>query len=908
MDESGHTLNAHDCLSIVEDIRSQIADLGMTGRHRVGIVAPQNAKVPLMMLALTDCVRVLPVNPALSPNEITALADSAQLDVLIVETGIEIPEFGCPSLKVRIGDDVRFEVSDRGLPPAKSKAGTAGLLLLTSGSTGNPKTVPLDMSQLILSAHTISQTLKLSPSDRALHALPMFHIGALVDLFLAPMVSGGGVVFCPQQSPQALARGLKIGKTTWMQLVPTMLARCLSSWSTEQLADYCADLRFVRSVSADLAPDLQVASETGMGGVPVIQIYGLTETAGQVASNPLPPAARKQQSVGRADGAMLVIVDSHGNPVENTKIGEVCVQGPTVTSGYEGADRNDSFFGDWFRTGDLGYLDADGYLFLTGRKKEMINRGGEKISPVEIERAALTSPNVMQAASFALPHPTLGEQVGLAVVLKPDCTVSKSNILEHLRSELAEYKMPRDVQILDEMPRLGSGKTDKLALIQTHSPKSAEATVYTARQRQIAQIWQSFLQGELPRFEDDFFDSGGDSLIAAEFLVEVEKAMGRTVSQTMLYDAPTFGGFVQNFEQSDKVDAAPQTNPVLEFQRQKTLGWKGQKQGRDGLVFGLNLLAQGHPIFFCSQGENQPVQARFGGKHPIYTMRSLHLYPNRTDADCAFLADRYCDEINALQPEGALVLVGLCAGADIFDLVARRLEETGREVRLFVSLDYWFSTPTQFPVIHGFSRSRRRSAAMWFHDPTRAFAQLHPNGALGLNLACSHAELTKAEFLDPVIDAIKQALSGTPLPIPQPVSELAYDQRETAWSCDFAISSPRFLSREAPGEVRVCVTNTSAVQWDPNHQSGLGIAVHLKNLDGFNRCPMVYYQPLDRAVASGQKLEVTFALRYPATGLPLMIAAEMIDEGYGRFGGALARGNGRMIWANPFTAKQWQDD
>ncbi|MEL7216207.1 MAG: AMP-binding protein, partial [Pseudomonadota bacterium] len=430
----GESWSATQCVAHLAEVVESAAALGLAQRHRIGLLAPDTALTPLVTLGLMERARVVPLNPALTPSELDTILKDAALDAVIVADGAPTGHrFTLPCLALR---GVRLTGPALPPPPQDRADAAPGLLLLTSGSTGAPKRVYLTFDQLLHSARTIAATLGLSPQDRTLHALPMFHIGAVVDLFLAPLVSGGAVVVSADRSAAGLARGVREGGATWMQTVPTMLAQCLTHWSAEEAATLGAGLRCVRSVSSDLAPAMQAAAEAHLGGTPVIQMYGLTETAGQVASNPLPPAARKPGSVGQVNGAEVTITDANGSPLPAGAEGEICVRGPTVTSGYEGVPREAHFFGAWLRTGDMGRLDADGFLTLTGRKKEMINRGGEKIAPVEVERAVLQIEGVAEAAAFALPHPSLGEQVGLAVVLRPGSGLDEAALIDAVKPHL----------------------------------------------------------------------------------------------------------------------------------------------------------------------------------------------------------------------------------------------------------------------------------------------------------------------------------------------------------------------------------------------------------------------------------------------------------------------------------------
>jgi acyl-coenzyme A synthetase/AMP-(fatty) acid ligase/acyl carrier protein len=303
--------------------------------------------------------------------------------------------------------------------------------------------------------------------------------------------------------------------------------------------------------------------------VPVIEFYGMTQAANQIASNPLPPARRKPGSVGRAEGQAVAIADGTGRLLSTREIGEVVVRGENITSGYEhdpGAtiqafhDPPGAFplRGPWFRTGDQGYLDEDGYLFLTGRLKELINRGGEKIAPREIDEALLDHPDVSQAAAFAFSHVRLGEDVGAAVVLKPGSRVTERELRQHVAARLAPFKVPRVLRLVDEIPTGPTGKIQRMGLATALGVPGGAGPVVGRRQEVIeprgpvetvlAALWCTLLKIDHAGTLDDFFISGGDSLAVAPLLERVRDEFGVEVSIASFLEEPTIAGLARLVE------------------------------------------------------------------------------------------------------------------------------------------------------------------------------------------------------------------------------------------------------------------------------------------------------------------------------------------------------------------------
>ncbi len=445
---------------IEEGVRA-LRRLGIARGDRVAMVLGGGPETAAAFLAVASAASAAPLNPAYRGEELDFyLGDLRARAVLTDGSSPAVVDVararGIPIVELVPGDRAgRFTLSgddggaaDTGPPSADDVA----LVLHTSGTTARPKQVPLTHANLVASAHAVAATLALSPADRALHLMPLFHIHGLVAGLLAPLAAGGSLFVPPGYSALRFFAWLEEARATWYTAVPTMHQGILARADRNRDVLSRARLRFIRSSSASLAPSVMQALE-GAFSAPVVEAYGMTEAAHQMTSNPLPPAARVPGSVGLPAGPEVSIQD-----------GEVCVRGPSIMKGYDGdpAATAAAFSGDWFRTGDLGAFDGQGHLRLTGRKKEMINRGGEKIAPREVDEALLAHPAVAQAVTFALPDPRYGEDVAAAVVLRADA--SERELQGHVRARLADFKVPRRILFVDAIPTGPTGKPVRIGL------------------------------------------------------------------------------------------------------------------------------------------------------------------------------------------------------------------------------------------------------------------------------------------------------------------------------------------------------------------------------------------------------------------------------------------------------------
>lgn len=364
--------------------------------------------------------------------------------------------------------------------PSPSPDSTA-LFLHTSGTTSRPKGVPLSHSNLSFSLSTIISTYNLSPSDKTLIVMPLFHVHGLMASLLSTLFSGGTVLLprTGKFSASTFWTDMKKGQATWYTAVPTIHQILLSKYreteKDESTKESIPKLRFIRSCSASLAPATKESLELSFSA-PVLEAYAMTEASHQMSSNPLPAGGpRKPGSVGKPTGVEMAILDTEGRERETGVVGEVCVRGKNVTKGYRNNEKanEEAFKFGWFHTGDQGFLDEDGYLVLTGRIKELINRGGEKISPLEVDAVILTHPAVAEAVAFAAPDSHYGEEVNAAVVLYPGEKVSEPDLKDFLKVKLSAFKIPKKIFFALEVPRTATGKIQR-RFVAEHFLKKTE--------------------------------------------------------------------------------------------------------------------------------------------------------------------------------------------------------------------------------------------------------------------------------------------------------------------------------------------------------------------------------------------------------------------------------------------------
>ena len=459
-------------------VAEALAAAGVKRGDRVGTALPNGLPNIVTFLAASMVGTAAPLNPAYKEEDFKFyLEDTAAKFLLLPPDGAEEARRAAgnkvPIITVDLDEAGKVRLSTAGRksfsPPSVEDV---ALILHTSGSTGRPKRVPLTHAQLSISARNVAETYDLTSRDVSLCVMPLFHVHGLVASTLATLATGGTVVVPAKFNPLSFWRVASDYGATWYSAVPTLHQLLVARAQPGAKPAGAEKLRFIRSCSASLSPQLMNDLEAAFGA-PVLEAYGMTEAAHQMASNPLPPALHKPASVGPNTGTTTIgIMDGAGNLLKAGERGEVVIRGANVIRGYENNPEANasSFTNGWFRTGDQGYLDEDGYLLLTGRLKEMINRGGEKIAPREIDEVLLGHPAVAEAVAFGTPHPTWGEEVAAAVVLKSDA--SEADLIAYCRERMADFKRPKQIHITSAIPRTATGKIQRRVVAQAFAQQT----------------------------------------------------------------------------------------------------------------------------------------------------------------------------------------------------------------------------------------------------------------------------------------------------------------------------------------------------------------------------------------------------------------------------------------------------
>ena len=487
-------LSYADLRALSDAVAASLHGAGIGRGDRVAIVLPNGPEMAAAFVTIAQTAVTAPLNPAYREDEFAFYIEDLNAKAIVLMEGDDGPASAAAE---KLGISIlrlSFDPSDPAgtFTLTSDRTGTCdetapgaddvALILHTSGTTSRPKIVPLLQSNVAASAHNIASSLALTSEDRCMNVMPLFHIHGLLAAVSSTLATGGQVWCAPGFDALRFFGWLRDADPTWYTAVPTMHQAILSRAPRNAEIIENARLRFLRSSSASLpGPVMEKLFETF--GAPVVEGYGMTEAAHQMCSNPLGAGTQKPGAVGLPAGPEVRIAhEVESALIDNSAVGEVVISGPNVTPGYENnpeANEKNFFEADgkrWFRTGDQGTFDSDGYLTLTGRLKEIINRGGEKVSPLEVDGVLSAHPAIAQVVTFALPHPKLGEEVAAAVVLREGEEATDRDIRDYASERLADFKVPRKVIILEEIPKGATGKlqriglAEKLGLVEATAP------------------------------------------------------------------------------------------------------------------------------------------------------------------------------------------------------------------------------------------------------------------------------------------------------------------------------------------------------------------------------------------------------------------------------------------------------
>ncbi len=535
----------------------QLSDLGYGAESRLALVLPQGILLASALLSLTATCPVLPVNAAWSAAEQSAIFKKADVRALVTLPGFAEPartaaaELNLPVIEIIPSGGMPTGFFSLSGTPAVDhdtsvmQPGSLALILPTSGTTGRQKLVPISGQQLANSAAYMQEIMFLTPDDSTLVMGSLNLLAAIGFCLLATLVSGGTSVIAPFDPLQVISQ-VEYYKPTWFFTSPPMLHHIYEYLRTHPTPTAFKAMRFIRVSSAPFPADKIVTLEQWLG-IPIIHGYGMTEGISNNICNPLPPKVRKPETVGLPVHVEVSVFDEEGRQLPANVVGELAMRGDNIFKGYLNLEDNDPspFMDGWFMTGDLASIDSDGYVTIVGRRKEMINSGGMKILPREVEEACMSHPEIAEACVVPLPHPTLGEQVAAAVVRR-SAALTETELASHLKANLSQYKVPSVIAFLDHLPSSAGGKIQRQLVIeqladsiswQTLPGEGAEpADDITAK---ILLLWHDLLGTAAVSPADQFIPSGGDSLTAARLALRISEAFGVDFSVLDIFDFPS---------------------------------------------------------------------------------------------------------------------------------------------------------------------------------------------------------------------------------------------------------------------------------------------------------------------------------------------------------------------------------
>lgn len=707
-------LSYRGLVEVIDAVGATLNESGFGRGDRIALLHPDGRCMAAALVAIESNATVVPMNPDGILGEVALQLRDMRVDAVAVAAAMDSParaaaaQLGLAVFDIESDGNGAIHLTrvdgGRAAPcanPGPAEPGDVAVLLATSGTTSHSKIVPLRQRVLAIRCARSSRLLGLTTEDRCLNLLRLFHSGGLATSLTGALVSGGSVAFLTDTSVSGIFDTLEREQATWVggayahyhAMHPHLAAH------RDAIERVATRLRFMRAGTGALIPEIAADLEKAFG-VPVLASFASTE-AGIIAGDRPDRIRPDRASVGLPFLDEIAVVDDAGKELPGGEIGEVVVRGAEIFDGYENDDAANrlSFDGDWFKTGDMGYLDADGYLFLTGRIKELINRGGEKVSPKEVDDVLLEHPGISGAATFPVPHPTLGEDVAVAVVPAEDGALDETAVMTHLRGRLSEQKLPRQVFITDAIPKGPTGKFQRHKLADHFcAPEEADADPdgtgdrpATPLEAQLQSLWAASLGRDQVGLHDDYFQLGGDSLQAVELFLSIEKTLEQRLPRSILFEASTVA------EMAERIGSSSTAHCVVPI----------QPDGSRPPLFCVHDV-NGHVLNF------RALAGHLGTGQPVYGVQSVGL--DGSEAPLTRIEDmaaRYVTELRAVQPFGPYYLCGYSMGGWIAYEMAQQLMAADQRVA-FLGL---FDTPSR-------QGPQRASLGQWLGHHAAAMAAL----------------------------------------------------------------------------------------------------------------------------------------------------------------------------------------
>jgi acyl-CoA synthetase (AMP-forming)/AMP-acid ligase II len=566
MDRDGATISYAAALAATDQIISALTELGIDAGDRVAFMVPRGPWGLIGFLAISSVAVCCPLNPKVTPGELESTIEALQITAVVdIDTSAVVESIAVGnglltlSLMPGGGDALDLALSGKRARssgrPVESGAPRLAMMMRTSGTTSKPKLVGLTHENILSAAGVIGKAFALGNADLCLNPMPLHHVHGLISAGISSLLAGSKMI-CPDGfSPATFEDIFAQCRPTWFTASPAMHMALLEHFNVAGRTP-APGMRFFRSSSAPLAASA-IGRLEALFDAPLIETYGLTETASMICSNPLPPATRKLGSVGIAFGAEIRIGDESGADLPANQNGEILVRGPSVIQRYRASDKphGDAFFGDWLRTGDVGHLDQDGYLFIVGRTKELIKRGGLSVYPSEVDNALTSHPDVAEAVAFSVPHPTIGEELVAAVVPRAGTSPAERELRNFVAGRLSTYKVPTSIIVIDSIPRNETGKVvrgDLPAKLARHLQPSRRAPE-TAAEIALFDAWVSVIGRDDFGVTDNVFVLGADPLRAARVAELLKSKFGHAPSARQLISNPRIR------DQAVLISAKPET-------------------------------------------------------------------------------------------------------------------------------------------------------------------------------------------------------------------------------------------------------------------------------------------------------------------------------------------------------------
>lgn len=533
----------------IDGVRKRLRAAGFDRHARLAVALPSGAEATLAVITLASSTAVVPLDPKLTNAELErCLRITRPAGVILMHDGVSTARSAAARLQLPIIEaafpregTLRMEMVAPQVGPAapldEPDPEAPAFILHTSGTTAEPNLVPFSHRNMLAAAQRVQSWFRLARQDRCLSVSPLHYSHGLTTTVMPALLTGGSIALPANPINVDLAEWFAALSPTWYSAGPTLHLAVVEKAGVRSDARRMHRLRFISSAGAGLPRDLRDTMQEVLG-VPVLEHYGSSETA-QISANCPPPGPCRPGTCGKPWPDTVMIADSSGRRLPAGIQGEILVRGPTVMSGYLDAPElnRSAFAGGWYRTGDIGMLDADGFLSLKGRLREIINRGSEKIAPLEVDQALMRHPDVAEAAAYAVPHPRLGEDVAAAVVLRAGSTVTPTQLRELVGRELATFKVPRRISIVDKLPKGLTGKIQRNRLRDILKESSMPSD--DAWHAQLLGLWKKYLKTDDVSIDDDFFEKGGDSLLALDLQLELQRLTGQELPESILFEAST---------------------------------------------------------------------------------------------------------------------------------------------------------------------------------------------------------------------------------------------------------------------------------------------------------------------------------------------------------------------------------